>query len=111
MDIGKLLSQLAKDLDWFSFYARYCASANVEKPFCRDFQWWVLGIAALAVALILWVLLGALGRLWRRWRHEKSLARVADAEVMKQHVWSGYDSPNAVPSSEQRAGKRKGSGQ
>ncbi len=41
----------------------------------------------------------------RNWMHRRMLAKVADAETMKKHVWSGYDSPNAVPSSEQRARK------
>jgi hypothetical protein len=109
MNLDELAARLAKDLDWFSFYARYCAGKNIGKSFCRDFQWWMLGTAALVVALMAWILLGWLGRHYRNWRHRRSLAKVADAETMKQHVWSGYDSPDAVPGSEQRAGKRRGS--
>jgi hypothetical protein len=108
MDFDRFLAQLAKELDWFSFYARYCAGKNIEKPLCRDFQWWMLGIAALVVALAAWIVLDWLGKLYRNRHHRKSLVKLADAETMKQHVWSGYDSPNAVPSSEQRANKGQG---
>jgi len=105
VDPGKLIAQLSKDWEWFSFLAQYCAGGNIGKPFCREFMGWALAAAALAVALLaLWIL----GRLWRAlrsWMHRRMLARVADAGTMEKHVWSGYDSPDAVPSSEQRARK------
>ena len=108
MDPGKLIAQLSKDWEWVSFLAQYCAGRNIGKPFCQDFMAWALAAAALVVALfVLWIL----GRLWRAcrsWMHRRRLVKVADAETMKKHVWSGYDSPDAVPSSEQRA--RGGSG-
>jgi len=61
--------------------------------------------AALFVALLALWILSRLGRALRNWMQRRMLAKVADAETMKKHVWSGYDSPNAVPSSEQRARK------
>ncbi len=105
MDLGRLIAQLSKDWEWFSFLAQYCAGRNLSKPFCQDFMAWALVAAALFVALLaLWILSG-LGRALRNWMQRRMLAKVADAETMKKHVWSGYDSPNAVPSSEQRARK------
>ena len=104
MDLDKLIGQLAKDLEWFSFYARYCTGRNIEKPFCRDFEWWALGIAAVVAALVIWWIWGRLSRVYRNWAHKRMLAKVADAETMKKHVWSGY-TPDAKPSSEQRAGR------
>lgn len=106
MDLDKLIAQFGKDLDWVSFYARYCAGKNIEKPFCRDFQWWAIGAAALVAAILAWWILGRFGKAWQNWRQRRSLAKLADAETMKKHVWSGYDSPDAVPSSEQRASRR-----
>ena len=105
MDPGKLIAQLSKDWEWFSFLVQYCAGRNISRPFCQDFMVWALAAAALvAVLLALWIL-GRLGRALRNWMHRRMLAKVADAETMKKHVWSGYDSPSAVPSSEQRARK------
>ena len=104
MDLDKLIAQLAKDLEWLSFYASYCAGRNIERPFCRDFEWWAIGAAALIAAIIVWWILSKIAKAWRNWRHRRSLAKVADAKTMKQHVWSGYDSPDALPSSE-RAGR------
>jgi ABC-type nickel/cobalt efflux system permease component RcnA len=106
VDLGRLIAQLSKDWEWVSFLAQYCAGRNLSKPFCQDFMAWALVAAALVVALLaLWIL----GRLWRalrRWMDRRMLAKVADAETMKQHVWSGYDSPAAKPSSEQRAERK-----
>ncbi len=105
MDLGRLIAQLSKDWEWFSFLAQYCAGRNLGKPFCQDFMAWALVAAALVVVLLALWILGRLGRALRNWMHRRMLAKVADAETMKKHVWSGYDSPNAVPSSEQRARK------
>jgi ABC-type nickel/cobalt efflux system permease component RcnA len=105
VDLGNLIAQLSKDWEWVSFLAQYCAGKNFSRPFCRDFMAWALTAAALVLALLaLWIL----SRLWRacrNWMHRRMLAKVADAKTMKEHVWSGYDSPDAVPSSEQRARK------
>lgn len=106
MDLDRLVAQFGKELDWFSFYARYCAGKNIEKPFCRDFEWWVIGAAAVLAAIVAWWVSARIGKTWQNWRHRRSLEKVADAETMKKHVWSGYDSPDAVPSSEQRASRR-----
>ncbi len=105
MDPGKLIAQLSKDWEWFSFFTQYCAGRNISKPFCQDFMAWALVAAALVVALLALWILGRLGRALRNWIDRRMLAKVADAETMKKHVWSGYDSPEAVPSSEQRARK------
>jgi len=103
VDLDKLIAQFGKELDWFSFYARYCTGRNIEKPFCRDFEWWAIGAIVLVAAIIAWWTLGKIGKAWRNRRHRRSLVKVANSETMKKHVWAGYDSPDAVPSSEQRA--------
>ena len=105
MDLGRLIAQLSKDWEWFSFLAQYCAGRNLSKPFCQDFMAWALVAAALVVAFLALWMLSRLSRALRNWMDRRTLAKVADAETMKKHVWSGYDSPNAVPSSEQRARK------
>ncbi len=105
MDLGRLIAQLSKDWEWFSFLTQYCAGRNIGKPFCQDFMAWALVAAALVVAFLAVWIMSRLGRALRNWMHRRALAKVADAETMKKHVWSGYDSPNAVPSSEQRARK------
>jgi hypothetical protein len=107
VSFDQLVAQVGKDLEWLSFYARYCAGKNIEKSFCRDFEWWALGIAAIVFAIVAWWILGKIARAYGNWRHRKMLAKVADPETMKKHVWSGYDSPDAVPSSEQRAAKSR----
>ncbi len=106
MDLDRLISQLSKDWEWFSFLAQYCASRNVGKPFCQDFMVWALVAAALVVAFLAVWIMSRLGRALRNWMHRRMLAKVADAETMKKHVWSGYDSPGAKPSSEQRAERK-----
>ncbi len=105
MDLGKLIAQVSKDWEWVSFLAQYCAGGNLGKPFCQDFMAWALVAAALVVAFLAVWIMSRLGRTLRSWMHRRMLAKVADAETMKKHVWSGYDSPGAVPSSEQRARK------
>jgi hypothetical protein len=100
-----MIAQFGKDLEWFSFYARYCAGKNIEKPFCRDFEWWALGIAVLVAAIVAGWILSRLSRTYRNWAHKRMLAKVADAETMNKYRWSGPDLPNAKPSSEQRAGR------
>jgi hypothetical protein len=105
VDPGKLIAQLSKDWEWFSFLAQYCAGRNIGKPLCEDLMGWALAAAAL-VGLMLCVWIGArLSRVYANWKHRRMLAKVADAETMKKYRWSGYDSPAAVPSSEQRARK------
>lgn len=110
MDPGKLIAQISKDWEWVSFLAQYCAGRNISKPFCQDFAAWALVAAALVVALLALWILSRLWRAFRSWMNRRMLAKVADAETMKKHVWSGYDSPGAVPSSEQRARKAGDSG-
>ena len=107
MDLGRLIAQLSKDWEWFSFLAQYCAGRNISKPVCEGFMAWALVAAALVVVLLALWILGRLGRALRNWMHRRMFAKVADAETMKKHVWSGYDSPDAVPSSEQRAAKSR----
>ncbi len=106
MNLDKLIGQLSKDWEWLSFLTQYCAGKNVGKAFCEDFKWSALGIAALAVALVAWWILGKISKAYGRWNHRRMLAKVADPETMKKHVWSG-DSPEAMPSSEQRAAKSR----
>jgi len=107
VNLEKLIGQLSKDWEWLAFVTQYCAGKNVGKSFCQDFMWWALGAAALVVAILAWWILGRLSRVYQNWKHRKMLAKVADAETMKEHMWSGYDSPEAVPSSEQRAAKSR----
>ncbi len=105
MDFHSFFAQLSKDLDWFSFYARYCAGRNLTSSFCRDFEWWMLGAAALIVIILVWWGVGRLLRSRRAWQYRRDLARVADEKTMRQHVWSGYDSPQSMPSTERRASR------
>jgi len=105
VNLDQTIAQFGKDLEWFSFYARYCAGKNIEKPFCRDFEWWALGIAVLVAVIVIWWIWGRLSRVYRDWAHRRMLAKVADAETMNKYRWSGPDLPNAKPSSEQRAGR------
>ncbi len=106
MDLGRLIAQLSKDWEWLSFLTQYCAGRNISRPFCQDFMAWALVVAALVVALLVLWILSRLSRALRNWMHQRALAKVADAETMKKHVWSGYDSPAAKPSSEQRAERK-----
>jgi hypothetical protein len=105
VDFAKLIDEITRDWEWLSFLARYCAGKNIGKAFCQDVKWWVLGAAALVGVLIAWWILGRLVRAGENWNHRRLLAKVADAETMKKHVWSGY-TPDAKPSSEQRAERK-----
>jgi len=102
VDLGKLIEQLAKDWEWLLFVSQYCAGKNIGKAFCEDVKWWVLGLAALVVVVVVWWIWTRLARAYENWSHRRRLAKVADAETMKEHVWSGY-TPDAKPSSDQRA--------
>jgi len=105
VNLDQMIAQFGKDLEWISFLALYCPGRNFDKPICREFNWWALAIAGLIAALVAWWIWGRLSRAYRNWAHKRALAKVADAETMKKHVWSGPDLPNAKPSSEQRAGR------
>ena len=105
MDFSKLIEELTKDWEWLSFLAQYCAGKNIGKAFCEDVKWWALGAAALIALMLAWWILGRLARAYENWNHRRLLAKVASAETMKEHVWSGY-TPEAKPSSEQRAERR-----
>ena len=106
MDLDKLITQFGKDLDWFFFYSKYCAGQNLESTFCRDFKWWALGASALVAALVLGWVWGRVSAICRDWAHRRALAKVADAETMSRHAWSGY-SPDAATSADQRAAKSR----
>jgi hypothetical protein len=106
VNFDKLIGQLSKDWEWLSFVTQYCAGRNLGKPFCEDFKWWALGAAALVVVIVAWWILSRIAKVYESWKHRRMLAKVADAETMKKHVWSG-DSPEAMPSSEQRAAKSR----
>jgi len=104
MNLDKLITQFGKDLEWLLFYSKYCAGKNLENTFCRDFKWWALGAVALVALLLAWWIWGWIARALRNWAHRRELARVADAETMNKHAWSGY-TPDAALASDQRAGK------
>jgi len=107
VDFAKLIDEVTKDWEWLSFLARYCAGKNIGKAFCEDIRWWALGAAGLVAIAALWWLLGRLARTYENWNHRRRAARVADADTMKEHVWSGHDA-HAAPSSEQRAWRKSG---
>ncbi len=93
------MGSFSRDLEWLYFYARYCAGENIGKPFCDDFLLWAgVAVSLVVLAVALWIL----GKLWRHykmWEHDRAHAAVADTETMKQHRWTGYDSPDAKPAS------------
>jgi hypothetical protein len=101
----QLIAELSKDWEWVSFLTRYCAGRNLGKAFCEDFKWWVLGAAALVVAIVAWWILGKIAKVYGNWKHRRMLAQVADSETMDKYRWSGHDSPEALTSSDQRAAK------
>jgi hypothetical protein len=101
----KLIAELSKDWEWVSFVTQYCAGRNLGKAFCEDFKWWVLGAAALVVAIVAWWILGKIERAYGDWKHRRMLAKVADAETMNKYRWAGHDLPEALTSSDQRAAK------
>jgi hypothetical protein len=87
VDFAKLIG----DWEWLAFLARYCAGKNIGKSFCQDVKWWALGAAALLALLLAWWILGRLARVYANWNHRRLLAKIADAETMKKHVWTGHD--------------------
>jgi len=97
----RLLAELSKDWEWVSFVTQYCAGRNLGNALCEDFKWWVLGAAALVVAFVAWWILGKIAKVYGNWKHRRLLAKVADPETMKKHVWSGHASHDA----EQRAAR------
>jgi len=87
----KLIGEITRDWQWLSFLAQYCAGKNIGKAFCEDVKWWALGVAALVVLLVAWWIFGRIARAYENWSHRRQSARIADAETMKTHVWSGHD--------------------
>jgi len=106
MDLDKLITQFGKDLEWYFFYSKYCAGKNLENAFCREFKWWALGAVALVALLAGWWAWSRVSKACRNWAHRRALAKVADADTMKEHVWSGY-SPDAATSADQRAARSR----
>jgi hypothetical protein len=107
VNLGKLLEEFTKDWEWLSFLTRYCAGRNIGKDICEDVKWWALGLAGLLLLIVVWWILSKLQRTYENWSLRRRLAKVANAKTMKEHVWSGY-TPEATPSSEQRAQRRPG---
>src|SRR5690242_10283169 len=101
MELGKLAGGITKDWEWLSFLAQYCAGRNIGKSFCEDVKWWVLGIAAAILAIVLAWISGRVARAYAIRKHRRLAARVADSDTMKQHVWGGHDAH--LTSSDQRA--------
>jgi hypothetical protein len=99
----RLLAELSKDWEWVSFVTQYCAGRNLGNALCEDFKWWLLGAAALVVAIVAWWILGKIAKVYGNWKHRRMLAQVADPETMKKHVWSGHPSHDA----EQRPAKSR----
>ncbi|HZF18842.1 MAG TPA: hypothetical protein VE008_03950 [Burkholderiales bacterium] len=99
-----MIDGIGKDWEWLSFLARYCAGKNIGKAFCDDVKWWALGIAALVVVIVVSWIFGRIARAYGRWNHRRLSAKIADAETMKQTVWSGHDAH--LTSSDQRAQRR-----
>jgi hypothetical protein len=106
VNLDQVVAQFSKDWEWISFLARYCAGGNIDKPICRDFMWWGIAAAAVLAVFVLWWIAGRISRAYRNWAHGRELAKVADEETMRKHVWSGY-SPEAMASSDQRARKTR----
>src|SRR5262245_18539016 len=100
-----MLDEIAKDWEWLSFLAKYCAGRNFNQAFCEDVKWWALGIAALVVVLIAWWIFGKIARMVENWRHRRAFAKIADSKTMKDHVWAGHDAH--LTSSDQRANRKK----
>jgi len=105
VDFAKLIDEVTKDWEWLSFLARYCAGRNISASFCQDVKWWALGLAGLLVLIVLWWFLGRLARAYENWNHRKLSARVADADTMKEHVWSGHDAHAPPPAERPRRKK------
>jgi len=105
MGFGKLIDEITRDWEWLSFLAQYCAGRNISKAFCQEVKWWALGAAALVAVLIAWWILGRIAKVYENWNHRRLMAKIADRETMKEHVWSG-DAPDAALSSDQRARRK-----
>jgi hypothetical protein len=101
----RLIGELSKDWEWVSFVTRYCTGRNLGNAFCEDFKWWVLGAAALVVAIVAWWILGKIAKVYGNWKHRRMLAKVADSETMDKSRWSDHGLPEALTSSDQRAAK------
>jgi hypothetical protein len=86
-----MIDEMTKDWEWLTFLAQYCAGRNIGKAFCQDVRWWVLGIAALLVLAVAWWIWGKVARAYDNWNHRRLMAKIADPETMKKHVWSGHD--------------------
>lgn len=102
-----MIDGITKDWEWLSFLARYCAGKNIAKAFCDDVKWWALAVAAFVVVLVAWWTFGRIARAYENWSHRRLSARIADAETMKKHVWSGHDAH--LPSADQRAVRKQDS--
>ena len=105
MKSDKLIGEISKDWEWVSFVTRYCTGRNLGNALCEDFKWWVLGAAALVVAIVAWWILGKIAKVYGNWKHRRMLAKVADSETMNKYRWSGHDMPEALTSADQRAAK------
>jgi hypothetical protein len=97
MGFGKLIDDLTKDWDWLSFLVQYCAGKNFGKTFCQDVRWWAIGIVGLVVAMVAWWIVARLVRTYENWNFRRLSRKLADAETMKKHVWSGHDAHAAPP--------------
>ena len=102
--MGKLIDEITRDWQWLSFLAQYCAGRNIGKAFCEDLKWWALGIAALVVVLAAGWIWGRVARAYESWNFRRLQAKIADADTMKKHVWSGHDAH--LTSSDQRANRK-----
>lgn len=105
MDFGKRVDEITKDWEWLSFLAQYCAGRNIGNSFCQDVKWWALGVAALLGLLLAWWIVGRVARVYENWNHRRLSAKVADAETMKEHVWSGHDAAPRSSSGRRAQGK------
>ena len=86
-----MIDEMTRDWQWLTFLAQYCAGRNIGKAFCEDIKWWALGIAALLIAAIAWWVWGKAARAYENWNQRRLSAKVADAETMRQHAWTGHD--------------------
>jgi ABC-type nickel/cobalt efflux system permease component RcnA len=102
MDFGKLIDEVTKDWDWLSFLGRYCAGRNIGGSFCQEIKWWALGAAGLLAVVVVWWIFARLARAYESWNHRRLSARIADADTMKEHVWSGHDAHAPPPAERSR---------
>jgi hypothetical protein len=98
------MNELTKDWQWLSFLVQYCTGRNIGKAFCEDVKWWALGIAALVVVGVAWWIWGKIAKAYENWNFRRLQAKIADAETMKRHVWSGHAAH--LTSDDQRAGRK-----